>query len=74
MDCHVYVRQSASSGRLYIGHTYNLERRLAEHNAGQTPAAIMFKRFPFDAIPSLQGVLSRPANTGLADSSAPRRC
>ncbi len=28
----VYVLQSISSGKIYIGHTNNLERRLIEHN------------------------------------------
>ncbi len=32
----VYVLQSEASGRLYIGQTQSLERRLAEHAAGQT--------------------------------------
>ena len=31
---HVYVLRSESSGRLYVGHTANLERRFGEHNAG----------------------------------------
>ena len=32
----VYVLQSQKSGRLYIGYTKNMERRLEEHNSGQT--------------------------------------
>jgi len=32
----VYVLQSVKSGRLYIGYTHNIERRLIEHNSGQT--------------------------------------
>ncbi len=32
----VYVLQSETSGRLYIGHTQHLERRLSEHAVGQT--------------------------------------
>ncbi len=38
MDCYVYILQSASSGRLYIGHTQDLDRRLAEHKAGRSAA------------------------------------
>ena len=32
----VYVLQSKTTDRLYIGQTNNLERRLREHAAGQT--------------------------------------
>lgn len=32
----VYILQSQSSGRFYIGHTADLVRRLQEHNEGQT--------------------------------------
>jgi putative endonuclease len=32
----VYVLQSEKSGRLYIGYTQDLNRRLEEHNTGQT--------------------------------------
>ena len=34
--CHVYVLRSEKTGKRYIGVTQNHERRLAEHNAGQT--------------------------------------
>ncbi|WP_397546319.1 GIY-YIG nuclease family protein [Rhodothermus marinus] len=36
MPFFTYVLQSKTTGRLYIGHTQNLQRRLHEHNAGQT--------------------------------------
>lgn len=32
---YVYIMQSASKHRLYIGKTGNLKRRVSEHNAGQ---------------------------------------
>ena len=32
MACHVYILQSASTGRYYCGTTNDLERRLREHN------------------------------------------
>ena len=32
----VYVLRSTSSGYLYIGHTLDLHRRLAEHNRGDS--------------------------------------
>ncbi|HSD98068.1 MAG TPA: GIY-YIG nuclease family protein [Patescibacteria group bacterium] len=32
----VYVLKSLANGRLYTGSTNNVERRLREHNAGQT--------------------------------------
>jgi len=34
----LYILQSDSSGRFYIGSTDNLERRLSEHQRGQTPS------------------------------------
>ena len=33
---YVYVLKSLKNGRLYTGSTNNLERRLLEHNSGQT--------------------------------------
>jgi len=32
----LYILQSESSGRFYVGHTNDLERRLEEHQSGQT--------------------------------------
>ena len=34
----VYVLQSEKNRRLYIGHTNNLPRRMAEHFSGQNPS------------------------------------
>ncbi|MGQ9572346.1 MAG: GIY-YIG nuclease family protein [Dehalococcoidia bacterium] len=34
----VYVLQSLKNERYYIGHSGNMERRLAEHNAGKVRA------------------------------------
>ena len=31
----VYILQSLKTGRLYIGHTNNLDRRVEEHNTGR---------------------------------------
>ena len=31
---YVYILQSLKTGKLYIGHTDNLARRLEEHNSG----------------------------------------
>ena len=36
--CYVYVLRSEKTGKRYVGITENHERRLAEHNAGQTPS------------------------------------
>jgi putative endonuclease len=33
---YVYALKSLTSGKLYIGMTQNIERRLAEHNAGKS--------------------------------------
>ena len=35
---YVYIIQSESSGRYYTGFTDNLERRLEEHNNGDSPS------------------------------------
>ena len=32
MACHVYILQSASTGRYYCGSTDNLDRRVQQHN------------------------------------------
>ena len=36
MEYVVYILESQSKSRLYIGYTNNLERRLEEHNSNQT--------------------------------------
>ena len=36
MAFHLYILFSMSRDRYYIGHTNNIERRLSEHNSGQT--------------------------------------
>ena len=36
MEYYTYIIQSKTTGKYYIGHTSNLERRLKEHNSGQT--------------------------------------
>jgi putative endonuclease len=33
---YIYVMRSQSTGRLYIGHTDNIQRRLIEHNSGMS--------------------------------------
>ena len=37
-SCFLYILQSETSHRLYIGQTANLEKRLSEHNDGITPS------------------------------------
>ena len=39
--CLVYAIESKLSGRIYIGQTENLERRLLEHNSGKVPSTRM---------------------------------
>jgi putative endonuclease len=36
MGYYVYILESNSSGRLYIGQTQNIENRVNEHNEGMT--------------------------------------
>lgn len=47
----VYILKSEKNGRYYIGSTGNLERRLSEHNSGNTkslkylrPLKVVFKK------------------------------
>jgi len=35
---YTYILESCKSGRWYYGHSDNLERRVYEHNTGQTPS------------------------------------
>jgi len=32
---HVYILRSLRNGKLYVGHTDDVQRRLAEHNSGR---------------------------------------
>jgi len=34
----LYILQSETSGKFYVGSTEDLDRRLSEHNRGQTPS------------------------------------
>lgn len=59
---HVYVLRSLRDGGLYIGLTSNLQRRLAQHDAGQARATR--NRRPFEllfseTVPSKQAARSR---------------
>lgn len=45
---YTYILQSASSGRLYIGQTTDMVRRLQEHEEGITPSTR--KRGPWELI------------------------
>jgi len=36
--CYVYVLRSEKTGKRYVGITENHERRMVEHNSGQTPS------------------------------------
>ena len=36
--CHVYVLRSEKTGKRYVGITEDPERRIREHNCGQTPS------------------------------------
>jgi putative endonuclease len=36
--CYLYILQSESSGRFYVGSTDDLERRMSEHLRGHTPS------------------------------------
>ena len=39
----VYILQSQTSGRYYIGYTSNLQNRLSKHNRGLTPTTRRLK-------------------------------
>lgn len=40
MGGYLYIIKSAKSGRYYIGSTSDIERRLSEHNRGQTKSTV----------------------------------
>ena len=42
---YVYILESLKNGRLYTGSTNNLERRLFEHNSGQSKYSRLTKPF-----------------------------
>ncbi|MBV8098355.1 MAG: GIY-YIG nuclease family protein [Verrucomicrobia bacterium] len=42
----VYVIRSENAGKIYIGHTQNLEKRLKEHNDPECFSSKFTKRFP----------------------------
>ena len=42
---YVYVLRSLKNGRLYVGCTNNLERRIQEHNTGQSKYTSLTKPF-----------------------------
>ncbi|MFA6079640.1 MAG: GIY-YIG nuclease family protein [Candidatus Omnitrophota bacterium] len=42
---HVYILKSQLDGKLYTGHTDNLERRLFEHNSGKVKSTAPRKPF-----------------------------
>ena len=49
---YVYVLKSERDGKLYIGKTNNVQRRLAEHNGGHTPS--LLSRRPFVLLEQIQ--------------------
>ncbi|MDP3791451.1 MAG: GIY-YIG nuclease family protein [Candidatus Omnitrophota bacterium] len=42
---YVYVLKSEKDGKLYTGHTDNIERRLSEHNSGRVRSTAARKPF-----------------------------
>jgi putative endonuclease len=38
MTFHVYILQSQTTTRFYVGHTENLAKRILEHNNNRTPS------------------------------------
>jgi len=43
MCYYVYILKSVSVNKTYVGHTNNLERRLAEHNSGKSQFTKAYK-------------------------------
>ena len=42
----VYVIRSQTAGKIYVGHTQDLEKRLGEHNDPECYSSKFTKRFP----------------------------
>jgi predicted GIY-YIG superfamily endonuclease len=40
MAFHVYILQSEKTGRFYVGHTQDVQERLARHNCGAMEARV----------------------------------
>jgi len=62
MTHYVYVLRSIKDGRLYVGYTANLRRRLTEHNAGMVPSTkhrIPFKLIYYEACTQQADALRR---------------
>ena len=49
MVIHLYILKCADSS-YYTGVTNNLERRLSEHNNGDSPSAFTYKRRPVELV------------------------
>ena len=45
---YVYVIRGITSGFRYVGHTRNVQRRLEEHNAGETQSTKAFRPFELE--------------------------
>lgn len=59
---YVYILQSAKTGKLYLGYTADLKRRLAEHQAKQsraTKASAPYELVYYEAYRSKQDALKR---------------
>ena len=59
---YVYVLRSQTTGWFYIGCTKDLERRLAEHNAGKSVSTRAFRPFELvhrDVFPTLREARQR---------------
>ncbi len=48
MSCYLYILRSRVDGKLYVGHTKNLARRLELHNLGTVRSTR--RRAPFDLV------------------------
>jgi len=45
---YVYILKSKKDGKLYTGHTEDLERRIADHNSGKVRSTVV--RRPFELV------------------------
>jgi len=57
-----YILRSLQNGRLYVGCTYNVERRLSEHNSGKTVSTKPYRPYElifYEALPTTEESVER---------------
>jgi len=62
MNYFIYAIRSSKDGRIYVGMTTNVEKRLSQHNAGKTRSTKPFlpwQLFYYEEVPTRESARSR---------------